>query len=76
MGYGNLDNLFPPGNNGTSHGVGMITGNDGKHYVFQTPSDNDGQVLTLGPISFVVTNGRHIDSVSQSSDGSTGSNPA
>ncbi|KJS05829.1 MAG: hypothetical protein VR77_07170 [Flavobacteriales bacterium BRH_c54] len=57
MATGDLKELFPPGNKGTSQGVGMIDGHDGKKYVFQTPNDNSGQELVLGPISFNVVNG-------------------
>lgn len=50
----------------------MIDGHDGKKYVFQTPDDNNGQELVLGPISFNVVNGRFVDSVSQTSDNPLG----
>ncbi|HEY9081861.1 MAG TPA: hypothetical protein VIN73_00890 [Vicingaceae bacterium] len=72
MATGDLKELFPPGNKGTSQGVGMIDGHDGKKYVFQTPNDNSGQELVLGPISFNVVNGRFIDSVTQTSDNPLG----
>lgn len=63
---GVLDELYPPGSTGVVNGVGMITGNDGKKYIFQTPGDNNNQPLTKGvAITFTVTNGRHIESVSQ-----------
>ncbi|PCJ24589.1 MAG: hypothetical protein COA97_09410 [Flavobacteriales bacterium] len=66
---GDLKNLYPPGNNGTSRGVGMIDGDDGKNYVFQTPTDNNNHELALGSISFTLSeNGKHIESVSQTSD--------
>ena len=61
---GTIKDLHPPMNDGTRHGVGMITGDDGKMYVFQTPSDNNGQVLTKGNVViFDVTNGRHVTNV-------------
>lgn len=73
MADGNLDNLFPPGNNGTAHGVGMITGNDGSSYVFQTPRDNNNSQLSLGPISYQLdASGKHIESVSQTTDNPLG----
>ncbi len=44
----------------------MIDGDDGNSYVFQTPDNNNGKVLTCpGRITFTVVNGRHIDSVTQ-----------
>ena len=73
MATGKLENLFPPGNNGTAQGVGMINGHDGNKYVFQTPGDNNGQALRENcDISFNVVNGRFIDSVSQSADNPLG----
>ena len=61
---GSITNIFPPDKKGQSHGVGMITGDDGKKYVFRTPSDNNGEVLTKGNVvTFVVTNGRHVTNV-------------
>ena len=66
MATGDLKELFPPGNKGTSQGVGMIDGHDGNKYVFQTPGDNGGKELVVGStISFNVVNGRFIDSVTQ-----------
>ncbi|MGE0560787.1 MAG: hypothetical protein AB7O47_03140 [Flavobacteriales bacterium] len=63
---GDLKNLFPPGNTGLIQGVGMIDGHDGNSYVFQTPQDNSGKELSIGKISFTLSeNGRHIESVSQ-----------
>lgn len=72
MATGDLKELFPPGNKGTSQGVGMIDGHDGNKYVFQTPNDNGGKELVLGPISFNVINGRFIDSVTQETSGPIG----
>lgn len=73
MADGNLDELFPPGNKGTSQGVGMITGSNGDHYVFQTPKDNNGKALTIGQkIYFDVVNGGHIENVRQESSGPIG----
>ena len=64
---GVIKDLHPPMNDGTHHGVGMIIGDDGKKYVFQTPSDNDGIVLTTGDVvTFDVTNERHVTNVALS----------
>lgn len=63
---GNLKNIFPPGNNGSTRGVGMIDGHDGNKYVFRTPGDNGGKELIIdATISFNVVNRRLIDSVTQ-----------
>ena len=73
MATGDLKDIFPPGNKGTSQGVGMIDGHDGKKYVFQTPNDNGGKELVVGStISFTIVNGRHIEGVSQSADNPLG----
>ena len=53
---GKLTNLFPPGNTGVAHGVGLISPMDASgaltgppFHVFQTPSDvESGQVLEEG----------------------------
>ena len=67
---GDLKNLFPPGNTGLTQGVGMIDGHDGKKYVFQTPQDNANQSLTIGTITFTLSeNGKHIESVTQETPG-------
>lgn len=72
MATGKLTQLFPPGNTGTAQGVGMIDGDDGNKYVFQTPGDNNGKALVEGSISFNVVNGRFIDSVTQETSGPIG----
>ncbi|NCP46485.1 MAG: hypothetical protein COW67_05255 [Flavobacteriales bacterium CG18_big_fil_WC_8_21_14_2_50_32_9] len=72
MATGDLKQLYPPGNKGTTQGVGMIDGHDGNKYVFQTPNDNGGKELVLGSISFNIVNGRFIDSVTQSADNPLG----
>ena len=57
---GNLDDLFPPGNNGSSHGVGFIEGDtSGKgrqFFVFKTTGDHffeEGD-----PVTFDIAHGR------------------
>ncbi|MEX2341181.1 MAG: hypothetical protein WD605_02570 [Candidatus Paceibacterota bacterium] len=66
---GELKNMFPPGNNGTVRGVGMIDGHDGNKYVFQTPRDNGGQELKEGDeVFFEPGNGRTAHSVAQTAD--------
>ncbi len=45
---GVLSNLFPPSNNGQSRGAGMLDGDTGNNLVFQTPGDNNGQILSVG----------------------------
>ena len=61
---GTIKDLFPPGNNGQIQGVGIIDGDDGNHYVFKTPEDNNGASLTEGQlVTFDVTNGRHATNV-------------
>lgn len=73
MAKGDLKDVFPPGNNGTSNGVGIIVGEDGNQYVFQTPRDNNNQVLTVNsPIYFTLVNGKHVESVSQDSSNPIG----
>ncbi len=63
---GNIKDIHPPTNDGTRNGVGFIDGDDGKKYVFHTPRDNNGEVLTVGqPVFYTLTaNGKHIESVS------------
>ncbi len=61
---GNIKDIHPPTNDGTRNGVGFIDGDDGKKYVFRTPSDNNGEVLTKGTaVTFDITNGRHVTNV-------------
>ena len=63
---GNIKDIHPPTNDGTRNGVGFIDGDDGKKYVFHTPEDNNGELLTVGSIVFFTLseNGKHIESVS------------
>lgn len=73
MANGNIKNLFPPGNDGKQQGVGMIDGDDGNSFVFQTPRDNNNQALVVGPCSYELDpNGKHIESVSQTTSGPIG----
>ena len=56
---GDLKNVYPPGNKGTAYGVGIIAGDDGNIYVFQTPQDNGGMALEIGnKIFFELDNGQ------------------
>lgn len=43
-----IKNLFPPGNNGQSRGAGMLDADTGKNLVFQTPGDNNNQIIAVG----------------------------
>jgi len=61
---GILNNLHPPGNNGTTRGVGVIVTEDGTQYKFQTPQDNNGAVLKVGrTISFDLNESGKISNV-------------
>lgn len=62
---GTVKNLFPPHNNGTSRGAGMIDGDTGSNLVFQTPGDNNSQTLSEGQtITYEVDSHGNITSVS------------
>ncbi len=62
---GTVTNLYPPTNNGTSRGAGMIDGDTGDNLVFQTPGDNNNQVLAVGQsISYETDSHGNITSVS------------
>jgi cold shock CspA family protein len=70
---GVLKNMFPPGNKGTSQGVGMIDGHDGNKYVFHIPGGNGGTELTEGDeVFFELGNGRKVHSVTQESSNPIG----
>ncbi len=45
---GIIRNIFPPSNNGQNRGAGMIDGDTGNNLVFQTPGDNNNQILKVG----------------------------
>jgi hypothetical protein len=71
---GTVKDMFPPHNDGTRTGAGMIDGETGDNLVFQTPGDNNGQVLAVGQaISYEVNAQGNITSVS--ADGTIGNNP-
>ena len=63
---GNIKDMYPPGNDGLSHGVGIIEDANGDKFVFQTPQANNGEVLTEGNIVFFTLseNGKRVESVS------------
>ncbi len=66
---GNGTNLFPPMNDGSANGVGMIDGHDGNKYIFQTPegvrSASDGSGLDMsGVVYFDVLHGNTAHNVS------------
>lgn len=70
---GDLKNMFPPGNNGTSKGVGVVVGEDGTRYVFQTPRDNNGEVLLEGQtVEFTLNKNRHITNLTAYTDAPIG----
>ena len=64
---GVIHDLHPPHNDGTHKGTGMIEGDDGSSYVFQTPDDNNGELLNASDAIFYTLSddGQHIASVSQ-----------
>jgi len=64
---GSIKNMFPPTNNGTKRGAGMIDGGDSPDKVFQTPGDNNGMILSVGQtVTFEVDEHGNITSITQS----------
>ena len=62
---GTIKNIFPPSNNGQSRGAGMIDGDTGNNLVFQTPGDNNSQILSVGQtITYEVDEHGQISSIS------------
>ena len=45
---GVIGKIFPPGSNGQSRGAGMLDGDTGSNLVFQTPGDNNNEILSVG----------------------------
>ena len=64
---GIIKDMYPPTNDGTHNGAGMIEGDDGSSYVFQIPGDNNGELLNASDAIFYTLSddGQHIASVSQ-----------
>ena len=61
---GNVKELYPPQNDGKISGVGIISGDDGKEYMFRTPGDNNGEVLKTGEeVTFDIVGEKQASSV-------------
>ena len=61
---GKVVKLFPPSNDGSSHGVAIIEGLFGGRHVAQTPEDNNGSLLFEGQAVVFTTDARgEIESV-------------
>lgn len=64
---GTIKNIFPPSNNGQSRGAGMLDGDTGNNVVFQTPGDNNSQILSIGQeITYEIDEHGQISSISTS----------
>lgn len=64
---GTIKDLHPPHNNGTHHGSGKITPDDGgKDVKFHTPDDNNNEILDKSkPVYYTLdSKGKHVDTFS------------